>query len=426
MIRAILIVLAMLIFIFLMMKKILPTIVALPLLAVTIGLLAGIPWSGEEGILTTIIENGFVRMQGSVMVVIIGGWMGEVFSQSGAAKKLIKSAAELGGNNPLLITLLLAAASALVFTSFGGLNGAIVVGTISLPIMMSLGYSAVSAGSIMLLSIAIGIAINVGNWQFYADSTGVSTNIVQTYAFICSAVTAVAAIALIVLETRKLKGVDVKQWAAEKREEDGSDISWLACLTPLIPLLLVVVFKLPIRFAMTIAAIYNLLFCFKGRSFSEVVNFCSKTMMDGAVAGGKMAFLLGGIGMIITAAMNGTTAAAMKPLLEVIIPSNKIGYIIFFILLAPLALYRGPFNLYGLGSGILAMIVGAGLLSPNLAMSGLLALERVQAISDPTNSFTVWIANFVGVSVNDLMKKTLPFSWGVAAVLIIVSSILYS
>ena len=33
-------------------------------------------------------------------------------------------------------------------------------------------------------------------------------------------------------------------------------------------------------------------------------------------------------------------------------------YIIFFAILAPLALYRGPMNMFGLGSGIAALIIG--------------------------------------------------------------------
>ena len=102
---------------------------------------------------------------------------------------------------------------------------------------------------------------------------------------------------------------------------------------------------------------------------------------------------------------------------------RKWRFIIFFSLLAPLALYRGPMNLFGLGSGIAALIIGLGTLQPQAVMGAFLSAERIQACGDPTNTQNVWTANFCEVDVNALTKKLLPYLWVVAVIGVIISGV---
>jgi hypothetical protein len=102
-----------------------------------------------------------------------------------------------------------------------------------------------------------------------------------------------------------------------------------------------------------------------------------------------------------------------------------VGYIIFFSLLAPLALYRGPMNLFGLGSGIAALIIGLGTMQPQAVMGAFLSAERIQSCGDPTNTQNVWTANFCEVDVNTLTKRLLPYLWVVAILGVIISAVRY-
>lgn len=132
----------------------------------------------------------------------------------------------------------------------------------------------------------------------------------------------------------------------------------------------------------------------------------TKTCYDGITACRPRRYPDGaGIGILFLAVTNASVKEVLNPLLLAIVPTSRVPYIIFFAILAPLALYRGPMNMFGLGSGIAALIIGLGTLNPLAVMAAFLAAERIQCGGDPTNTQNVWTANFCEVDVNTCTKK---------------------
>lgn len=129
--------------------------------------------------------------------------------------------------------------------------------------------------------------------------------------------------------------------------------------------------------------------------------------------------------MLLNAVMHPKVSAIMSPLLESIIPSDGIGFILFFAILSPLALYRGPLNMWGLGSGIGSLIISLGILPAPAVMGALLSTERVQVIADPTNTHNVWLANYAGVDVNQVLRKVLPYVWVLSAIGVIIAYFMF-
>ena len=82
-------------------------------------------------------------------------------------------------------------------------------------------------------------------------------------------------------------------------------------------------------------------------------------------------------------------------------------------------------NMFGLGSGIAALIIGLNTLNPLAVMGAFLAAERIQAGGDPTNTQNVWTANFCEVDVNTVTRKMLPYLWAVSIFGVILSGVLY-
>ena len=82
MLQGILIIVVFLVIAALMMTKKIPTLLALPLMAVIICIIAGVPAVGTDaegnaiGWLQTVVENGTVRMGSAIMAVIFGAWLG--------------------------------------------------------------------------------------------------------------------------------------------------------------------------------------------------------------------------------------------------------------------------------------------------------------------------------------------------------------
>ena len=123
MLQGSLIIIAFIIIAALMMTKKIPTLLALPLMAVVICIIAGVPAVGVDadgnavGWLQTVVEAGTVRMGSAIMAVIFGAWLGQLMNKTGVTENIIKKSAELGGDRPLVVTLIMVVACALLFTT---------------------------------------------------------------------------------------------------------------------------------------------------------------------------------------------------------------------------------------------------------------------------------------------------------------------
>ena len=431
MLQGTLIIVAFVIIAALLMTKKIPTLLALPLMAVVICVIAGVPAVGTNadgaaiGWLQTVLEAGTVRMGAAIMAVIFGAWLGELMNKTGVTETIIKKSAELGGDRPLIVTLIMSAAVAVLFTTLNGLGSIIMVGSIVLPILISVGVPAMSAACIFLMAFTCGLTFNIANWKSFSGIFSLEIPQIQSFAIYMLVATVIATLILIVVEFKK-NGVKFA-FSAPVEETESKQVTGvrgtLAMLTPIIPILLVAVFKFPVCPAFIAGIIWILIFTSK--SFSKAMNLLVKTCYDGITNSAPAVILMIGIGILYLAVTHSMVKEVLNPFLLAVVPQGKIGYIIFFSLLAPLALYRGPMNLFGLGSGIAALVIGLNTLSPLAVMAAFLAAERIQGCGDPTNTQNVWTANFCEVDVNGITKKLLPYLWAVAVVGVVIGAVLY-
>lgn len=411
-----------------------PTLLALPLLAVIICLTAGVPLVGQDadgnavGFLQTVLEAGSIRMASAYVAVIFGAWLGQIMNKTGVTANIIKKSAELGGDRPLVVTLVLVVAVAVLFTTLSGLGSVIMVGSIVLPILISIGVPALSAASIFLMAFATGLCFNMANWQTFASIFNLEIAQIRSFEVFLITATFLATVVLIFVEFRK-NGVKFSFSAPsnggpvpEEKQLKGVTGA-LALLTPVVPIILVAAFKIPIIPAFIAGIIWILLFT--SRSFSKAMNTLTKTCYNGITDAGPAVILMIGIGMLYLAVTNPAVKEVLNPFMQAVTPKSLFVYIIFFIALAPLALYRGPLNLFGLGSGVAALMIGLGAINPLAVMGAFLSAERIQGVGDPTNTQNVWTANFVEVDVNSITKKLLPYLWIIAAIGVIISGAIY-
>jgi len=403
-----------LIFAALMMTQRMSTLLALVLMAILIALIGGVPLLGKDGIVENVINAGALRLASAYTAVMFGAWLGQVMFQTGISQDIIRRAAELGGDRPQAVGLAMAGVTALLFTTMSGLGAVIMIGTIVLPILMAVGIKPLKAAFIYMMGMAVGFVINLMNLNTYATLAGVTVDLIRPFGMIQLVISGVIALVAVFLELRKPEVA----WAAVDTEKLKEDLSKLkkvpiyALLTPLIPLVLVLALKWSVIPAFLVGIIYAAITT-AGR---DTLRMLTKAAHDGLVDGGPAILLMVAIGMVLNAVFHPTVKAVMQSVLGSIVPNSPIPYILFFAALAPLALYRGPMNMWGLGSGILATIISTGILPPMAAMAGFMSTERVQSVGDPTNTQTAWTAGFTNIEVNALAKKLLPWLWVMAAV----------
>src|SRR5690554_6432160 len=411
-----------LVFAFLMIIQRLSTVLSLIFMAILIPLVAGVPFGGEQGILQRVIEAGSIRMASAIAAVIFGAWLGQLMVQTGISQSMIAKAAELGGDKPMGVAVALGVVVAILFTAVGHLGAVIMVGTIVLPILMSVGIDRQKAATIFLFSMATGIAMNLSNWQTYASMANVEIGVIQQFGVIQFVLTGVVALVYIVLQTRSV----ASEWAVggtatAPNKVESKQVPPLALLTPLIPLVLVLGFKWPIVPSMLTGILNGAVTV----DFRNAPANLTRSVIDGLRETAPAITLMVAIGMVLNAVFLPQVAEAMSGLLRAIIPSTPVAYVLFFALLAPLALYRGPLNMWGLGSGIVGLIISLGILSPQAAMAAFMSTERVQIAGDPTNTHNVWTADFTKIDVNSITRKLLPYLWLVAALSALIAGILY-
>jgi len=408
----------------------LPALVALPLMAVGIALVARLPWRD----LALIVSDGTFYLHKAYATAIMGAILAEIVAKTGVAETMVKKAAELGGDRPLALSLLLTAVVALLFTTLGGLGAVIMVATIVFPILLALGVPGLTVGSLFLLGMSLGGVFNLTNWQLYKDTLALPTGTILSFA---APFAGIMAAATVVFATIQLRPARLRRFWQDPQPAAGrSFVPWYTLLTPVIPLLPVLGFGLynlrvkpsspfefPIVTAMLIGITYGL--ALSPRPPQGRVQLLARSIVEGIGSVAPAVALMLGIGMLIKAVTHPLVLDQVRPLLTAILPGSRVGYVLVFTVLAPLALYRGPLNVWGMGFGLAAMMAAAPGLGPAAVMAALLSVGQIQGVCDPTNTHNVWIANYVGGDVQQILRGTILYVWAAAAVGLILGAALF-
>jgi len=389
----------------LMYTRVMPALLALPLMAVSMAAVAGVPLSDIGAVVSTIPPN----IAAYILILIFGALLGRVTMQTGIAEKIINFAAEFGGDRPALLAMVLCAAVAILFTSLSGLGAIIMVGSIVLPVMMTVGVPRKVAAPLFLLAFALGFIFNIVQWNFYTKYFGVTQQQMQHFAFALAGIDLLALLAFALVGFRSTR--DYASWAVSIEEQPPArTVPWFALFTPILPIVLYFGLKLDAIIVFALSAMYGVLTTSPARAVQTLVACAIRGLEDVAPA----VLLMIGIGMLLTATKTPQVSAALQPLVASQALRNPVFYVAVFGLLSPLVLYRGPLNPFGVGIAVFTVLFTAHVLPPVILVAAIMAVVQVQNVCDPTNTANVWIANYTGVALNEITRRTLPYQVAVA------------
>ncbi len=412
MFAGILIILVFFVFAALMMSRKLPALLALPAMAVTVALISGWAYHWPEGedsfaqfIFDTVLTQGSVKLAQAIMFAAFGSILSQVVMRNGIAAHLISLAAEYAGRHKTWLAALLTFITALCFTSVTGLGAVIMIGSLVLPIMIGVGISAELAAGLMLFAIALGGIFNPANLGFYLDVLHLPQAVVQKYVLAYGALFALTTLVYLGVGMYRERGSF--NWA-QSVELPKTKVPPLALLTPILPIALIFCLGVPIIPAFIVGILWGVLTTDPRRS----INNLSAAVLEGLKDVAPVLGLFVGLGMCLGAMTAEPTKVVMAPILAAVIPERPLTFVLVFSLLAPLALYRGPLNMYGLGAGVASILLGSNLMAPTAILAAFFGVGQVQGVCDPTNTHNVWLAQFSKVGAEKLLKATLPYVWG--------------
>ncbi len=401
------------VFALMMYLRWMPALVAVPCMALAMSLAAGVPVAKFGGIIT----GGAVALAPVYVAVVFGALLGRVTIETGIARTIVNLAAEFGGEQPLALALGLCAIVAVLFTSLSGLGGIIMVGSIVLPIMMTAGVPRVVAATTFLMGFALGFIFNIANWTFYTKYFGVTPGQLIRYAIVLAVLDALALVIYAAIAFRRENGYAT--WTvAPDALEPARRVPPVALFTPVLPLLLYYALHFEAAPAFIVAAVFGVLTTRPDRAVQQLVAAAIRGVEDVAAA----VLLFMGIGMLLVATQQPQFAAALQPLVAGGWLRNPAAYVLLFGVASPLVLYRGPLNPFGVGIAIFTVLLSAQVLPPVVIVAAIMAVVQVQNVCDPTNTANVWIANFTGVPIDTITKRTLPYQTivAIAATLVVV------
>ncbi|MGE0100708.1 MAG: citrate transporter [Blastocatellales bacterium] len=446
---AFLIVLIFIVFAALMISRKVPAILAVPAMAILIAAAAGTPL---RTILDGVIKDGAVRLAEAYLMVFAGAMLGRVVIQTGIAEGFIKRAAEFGGDRPLAVAITLMAAIALLFTTLFGLGAVIMVGGLALPIMLSLGVPRRLTAVLFLLAFALGLIFNIANWGFYQKALNLDPQTIRVFASVLAVIDALAIGVFLFIASRRMKRYGA--WAVKIEEEEPAarpSVPLIALAVPLIPLILHLglgwtalvkvggllglsaqIESMP-ELLRTLLQSWNVIPAFLAGAVigalivrpREIVQQLSSASVRGLEDVAPAIILMIGIGMLLNATTLPAVRGALEPFIASINFRSPLVYILFFGLLSPLSLYRGPLNPYGIGIGVYTLISTLGLLPPQALLAAALSVAQVQSACDPTNTQNVWVANYVGIRVEEITRETIFYKMAVCVAGLVAGSLMY-
>lgn len=422
----------------LMMTRRMPALLALPCMAVVIAIISGafFDWSKLvvpeppakpdftdfwSFIQLYVMTKGAAKLAEPIMFTVFGAILSQLVTRAGIAQRIVSVAAEYAGDRKMVLAGLLTMAVAFCFTSLTGLGSVIMLGSLVLPILLSAGLSAEFSACLMLFAIAVGGILNPAVIGTYTTILGLELDVVKHYAAIFGGLLALTTFVFFIVEGRK--EASSFAWSVVAEPLPSRSVPFLALLTPIVPIALLLVsgllqqkfewgYKWEIIPAFVVGILYGALTTDARRALPNV----TAATLEGLKDVGPVLGLFIGIGMALNAMSAEPTKIVMAPFLQAVIPTTTVGYVLFFTLLAPLALYRGPLNFVGLGAGV-AFLIKSSALMPSLALlAAFLSVGQIQGVCDPTNTSNVWLATFTKSSTERFLKRTLPYVWIYVAV----------
>jgi hypothetical protein len=384
---------------------------------------------------TTIFQAGPESFGPTAVNIIFGSWFGRILIETGIARTIIRKAVELGGDRRGLTVILLSFVVTAIFTTAYGVGAVVAIGVIVFPIMLSLGVSKPLATAAYSMSVGAGLWLN-GALLSQAAGTmviGKSAKYVigpAWYSFggIALGVAVLTYIIMILISTRKSAKVHAWPAMADDATADTqtTNVNFLAAITPIIPVSIAIAFGISSIPAIILSAIWGFAWTgYIGKGWKKIGEVIEKTFFDGVKDVGLVLGFLLFLQMFIRSA--GSAKSLLSPIISPILPGNAFALFLVFGVLAVLALFRGPFTIWGAGAATFAIIAGQGLY-PIEVMFPLFYITATAVTTNicPTQSWNLWGIGYTKVAVKDYLKQTLPYALPMAFVLEMIAYFMFA
>lgn len=361
--------------------------------------------------ITAVFSKPVEAYGGTAVVIIFGSWFGRVLVETGIAEAISKKTLAIGGNKPVLAAILVCISTTFIFTSAFGVGSVIAIGVIILPILFSLGIPRNIAVSAFTMAIGAGMYLNIvlfKQMQLFFPSVAYNSTYIK-FGVAAAVVQVIILIIMLMFNSKKIvKGEAIKEVSNTKKELEK--VSAISYIVPILPIIMTIAFKWDPIPSLLVATLLGLLLTGKFKTWNGSVEVLNKTIKQSVSDIAVLLIMLFALTMFSAAAA--LDAQKFNTILSAIIPHTTWIIGIAIALLAPLALFRGPLNVWGAGSAT-AAILAATHIFPAMFLFPLLYIPAISmAISTcPTQSWNLWSINYSKISIKTFLKTGFAWCW---------------
>ncbi len=376
---------------------------ALPAFGIITALLAGVPITGSgENIADFVIIDGVINLAEPMFIYVLSMMFADFILKYGIKDELDYLCRYYLAERPQwtvwFITVLTVLFSAVIMHI-----GAIMLSAILfVPLLLKAGINKQSAVALLLLATGLGSCLNPGYHLLYAGLLNLDIGSVKEFYYIMAFLCVIAIMVYISLNSKAINPV-FRQKAVKRRIDFK-----LLCMV-IMPVIFVLVLKINIECSLILTLSYGFLAIGAKRPFMNLL-FSLQEAISKSV---DVIVLLSAVGIFMHAVKTQAVVNLMAPLLLCLMPKTATECLLFFTILTPLVLYKGPFNMQGMGAGLSSVIMASTTLNPMVLGMALLSLNTLRKIMDPIEVQNIAVMQYVQVDNNLVIKKVLPYAMAI-------------
>lgn len=376
---------------------------ALPAFGIITALLAGVPITGSgENIADFVIVDGVINLAEPMFIYVLSMMFADFILKYGIKDELDYLCRYYLAERPQwtvwFITVLTVLFSAVIMHI-----GAIMLSAILfVPLLLKAGLNKQSAVALLLLATGLGSCLNPGYHLLYAGLLNLDIGSVKEFYYIMAFLCVIAIMVYISLNSKAINPV-FRQKAVKRRIDFK-----LLCMV-IMPVIFVLVLKINIECSLILTLSYGFLAIGAKRPFMNLL-FSLQEAISKSV---DVIVLLSAVGIFMHAVKTQAVVDLMAPLLLCLMPKTATECLLFFTILTPLVLYKGPFNMQGMGAGLSSVIMASTTFNPMVLGMALLSLNTLRKIMDPIEVQNIAVMQYVQVDNNLVIKKVLPYAMAI-------------
>lgn len=369
--------------------------------SIIITIIAGVPLSGEgESIANYVIVQGAMTFVQPMIIYFLSIMIAQFFIRYEVKSLIEYLFMYYFANKVSLIVWLVAFLSVLLSAAVMNLGAVMFTAILFTPILLKIGFDKQTAVSLILLTTGLGSCLNPAYYLIYSKILNIDVESIAGYYHVLSLLCAVALAVYIAVNLH----YNIKLVKFEKPQKQ--EINFALLLTVIIPFVVVFIFNIEMQWALLLSLVYGFLVAEENFSW-QIIFTIVKESIDKSK---NIIILLIAVGIFVNAVKTQAVVHLIAPLFIAFMPQSPVQCLLFFTILSPLVIYKGPFNLQGMGAGLNTIIMSSSAMNPMVLGIALLSLNTLRRMMDPLDAQNIALAQYVEVDICKVIKKIVPYA----------------